>query len=123
MIIQNNSQAELENGYCWLYYKQEMLKSLPSEQRSSKFSLKHYKRLKNLYDDFNKIESELNQPTEFITNVFNENFKSQFLEHIYDVNIKYYGEFRGKAREGKGLNIWENGDRYEGLWANDMQNS
>lgn len=82
-----------------------MLKSLPNGIRPSKFSIKHFRRVKKLKDDFEKLENELEQPIEFLDNVFTVDFVEMYKEYVYESGIKYYGEFRSNLREGKGLNI------------------
>jgi len=41
-----------------------------------------------------------------------------FKQHREKHNI-YIGEMIGDARDGKGKNIWANGDVYEGDWLED----
>ena len=36
-------------------------------------------------------------------------------------NSKYEGEFVNGKLEGKGTKTWSNGNRYEGMWRNDLQ--
>mmetsp|Transcript_7271 Transcript_7271/g.7123 ORF Transcript_7271/g.7123 Transcript_7271/m.7123 type:complete len:180 (-) Transcript_7271:384-923(-) len=124
----SNSKSFLESivngkrdGYLWLWYKHEAMKSIPPKQRSSKFSLDHYRKVGNLQLNFKKVQKLLEEPIRLLKSEFKENFNEKFKETQIEGGIRYFGELSEGKRHGKGRNLWENGDIYEGQWENDTQ--
>ncbi|CAG9321067.1 unnamed protein product [Blepharisma stoltei] len=111
-----NKKNAATDGYAWLYKKCKEAKEGP------RYSEEHLEKLRKLEKDFGDVIEILEQHKANTENIFDTQLTAKLKEHTFPGKIKYYGEMKGKIREGRGRNIWENGDLYAGFWSNDKQN-
>lgn len=109
------------DGYLWLHHKQERLKG-KSPKLKNKFSIGHCDKVNDVKKRYDGIVQDLKIPREQLATEFTAEFGNNFEEITYEEQIRYTGATKQGKREGKGRNLWPNGDKYEGGWENDMQN-
>lgn len=99
----------------WLY------QIVKEDKIKPKYTEEHLKRVKKIQRSCKKIEDSIEENKTFIDDLFDTNLTKKYKEYTFNGNAKYYGEMKGRKREGKGRTIWENGDSYTGLWVDDKQ--
>ena len=117
-----NLKDSANDGFLWLWAKQEIFRTeLPKQKVLSKVR-KINKEISN--QSFKNVKSK----TEKIIRRMNE-LKNSFCvegnkileEHKYENGVVYTGNWKNKKKDGFGKQTWTNGDVYEGFWSEDKQ--
>ena len=98
----------------WLWYKQESFVFTPPKLQSLKFSIHHEKQVKNVMKTVKSHSNTIADVKIMLEETFTNKFESMFSEVELEGRVKYKGEMINGKREGKGINRWENGDKYVG---------
>lgn len=116
------------DGYLWIWIKQELFKIEPPKQRTNSKVFNRKNSKESLNERLKEIKAQVDLTSKKIIE-FKKDFKNfslsdlnkKFNQHKFDNGNVYIGNWNGNKRDGYGKQIWSCGDVYEGIWSNDRQ--